>query len=88
MQRSPRFSWTVALLPLGHGADIETKGNDGNSPLHRPPSRGKTEFTALLLDRGADIGTEANISKLTPIQVAEPEGNTANVKLRRERSTR
>lgn len=43
---------------LEHGADIQTKDCDGQSPLHRAASSGSIDSVKMLVKMGADIGAK------------------------------
>jgi ankyrin repeat protein len=68
---------------LDHGADVNTKDNEGSTPLHYSSigrlgpsysSSGSVEGTRLLLEHGANIDTENNKGD-TPFLVALEAGH-------------
>ena len=52
--RSQEDGVCVARLLLGHGADVNTRRNDHQTPLHRASYMGNIEMVRLLLHHGAD----------------------------------
>jgi ankyrin repeat protein len=44
----------AATVLLDNGADVNSIGEDGDTPLHRAFASGKTEMVRLLLSRGAN----------------------------------
>lgn len=56
------------------GADVNDKGDDGQTPLHRAAAKGHKSMVVTLLVLGADMG-EKNAKGLTPLMVAAESGN-------------
>jgi ankyrin repeat protein len=50
----------TASLLLEHGADIESRREDGSTPLIEAADHGGTHVVKLLLDRGANVDTKDN----------------------------
>jgi ankyrin repeat protein len=65
----------VVVELLGHGADIESKDNTGNTPLHRASGEDHLLVVKALLSSGADLLAANNQGKL-PIHRAVYRGNS------------
>lgn len=63
---------------LDKGADPNTKGIRGLSPLHRSAMRGDAYITQMLIDRGADINSGDEKGEL-PIHKAAYRGNVETI---------
>ena len=57
----------VALLLLGHCADVDDRGIDGRTPLHMAVDSGLLEVTRILIERGASINARDS-SDRTPLR--------------------
>jgi len=55
------------------GADVNTRDNDGETPLHEAASEGYLEVARFLVERGADVNAKDNHG-LTPLHAAASEG--------------
>lgn len=64
---SPRAE--VMELLIGHGADVNARGREGNTPLHDAASHGSTEAVRVLLEHGADPNV-TNDSRQTAAMLA------------------
>ncbi|KAF8496174.1 hypothetical protein F5888DRAFT_1835294 [Russula emetica] len=60
----------VARLLLDHGADINTRDNDGWTPLHTAAYCGHIEVVRMLLELGANAGAEEKQGR-TPFTLAK-----------------
>eukprot|EP00966_Prymnesium_polylepis_P169453 3918084-Prymnesium_polylepis.1 len=71
MARAPASSRHTprAQLLVEHGADINAKAADGNSPLHLAAREGDPDAAEFLLDVGADP-CQLNSQNQTPLDVA------------------
>ena len=65
---------TVAKLLLAHGADVDAKDSQGDTPLHWAALWGRTDVAKLLLARGADANAVENACH-TPLDLAAANGN-------------
>ena len=59
----------IAAL-LDAGADIQSRGEHGYSPLHEAVEQGHIEAVRLLLERGASV-IATNDDGYTPVQTAQ-----------------
>ena len=57
---------------IDHGADVNVRGLDGDTPLHDAAVNGHEEITIVLIQSGGNPESE-NDKKETPIEVAEEE---------------
>ena len=74
----------LALLFLKHGADVNRKDEDRNTPLHLAIRGGRFELAKLLLKHGADANAE-NYYGLTPMHILAVTGTVNarhNLKIR------
>ena len=55
---------------IEHGADVNVRGLDGDTPLHDAAVNGHEEITIVLIQSGGNPESE-NDKKETPIEVAE-----------------
>jgi ankyrin repeat protein len=62
------------------GADLEAVDLDGQSPLHRAASRGRTEVASLLIKVGADVNRKGIFAEM-PLHTASYWGHPEFVKL-------
>src|SRR5450759_4014549 len=60
---------------LDRGADVNSKGPLGMTPLHAAAMVGHTEAAALLLDRGCDVNSKGPLG-MTPLHAAAMVGHT------------
>ena len=60
---------------LENGADVNTKDNNGDTPLHCAVSSGKKNMVELLIAKGADVNAR-NKKGLTPLRAALDKGVT------------
>jgi ankyrin repeat protein len=70
----------VKFLLSRKGADINNKGNDGETPLHLAVINGDNELITLLLDRKARID-EPDTDGYTPLALAAARNKARSVKL-------
>ena len=77
----PRSDWSDTNLKtileivktlIDHGADVNVRGLDGDTPLHDAAVNGHEEITIVLIQSGGNPESE-NDKKETPIEVAEEE---------------
>jgi ankyrin repeat protein len=59
----------VGLL-IDAGADVNTRGKNGNTPLHDAVSFGNLDMVKYLVSRGADVNAKNDLG-LTPLMQAE-----------------
>jgi ankyrin repeat protein len=78
MVASLRGHVQVAKELLEHGADIEAKDDEGDTPLHNFAWKGHLAFVIELLGYGADIDSKNNVGS-TPLHFAAMEGRLAIV---------
>ena len=71
----PPLAWAAMMdqtaaaeLLLQHGADINGRNRDGNTPLHLAAFLGRAETAELLINNGADVNTK-NGDGATPIDI-------------------
>jgi len=74
------------------GADVNTKDDVGNTPLHWTAGfvqghKGHADVARLLLSKGAEVNAKDNDGK-TPLQVAEGQGEKELAKLLRQHGGR
>jgi hypothetical protein len=70
----------VARLLLDHGADINTRDNNGEIPLHIAVSNRYIELVRVLLEYGADVGAE-DMEGRTPFSLAKERQSDEIMKL-------
>jgi ankyrin repeat protein len=70
----------VAEALIAHGADVNLKDNDGDTPLHKVTSRGHKEIVELLIAHGADVNAQNNDGH-TPLHHPPVEGDKDVVEL-------
>lgn len=63
----------LAQLLLAHGADVNARDNDGNTPLLDAALSNQREIVKLLLANGADVNAK-NKNGLSPLDMAAPRG--------------
>lgn len=76
---------TVAAL-LGNGADPNAPQKDGDQPLHAAARAGHSHLVKLLLRKGA-APAPRNAAGLTPLDLAETQGDAAAIALLRHPET-
>jgi hypothetical protein len=69
---------------LREGANVNTRDEDGLTPLHYAASRGYVEVARLLLENGADVNAK-NEHGITPLHFAASEGHADVARLLLER---
>ena len=74
---------SILRLFLQHGADINARSGDGQTPLHWALTYGPLEAVRMLLENGADIEAKDNDGK-TALQKAVKRGQKEVVELLRE----
>ena len=68
-------------MALDAGADVDTKAENGMTPLMFAASNGYTETAKLLIDNGANVNAKKDYFDLTPLMFAAANGYTEIVKL-------
>ena len=58
---------------LAEGADVNAKGEKGETPLHGAAFTGRMEVVELLIDKGADVNAKMDKGE-TPLDWAGPVG--------------
>lgn len=74
-------SCSDALFPSGMGAvpvDLNSRGLDGDTPLHEMMWRDDTYAVLTLLDAGADVNAIGDMSE-TPLHIAVKKKNTTAI---------
>jgi hypothetical protein len=74
---------SVFRILLEHGADINAKRQDGQTPLHEASHNGALEVVRLLLEHGADVEAKGYDCK-TALQFAAEKGHDKVVEFLRE----
>ena len=69
-------------LDLADGTDVNTKDDNGRTPLHYATEEGQKEIAELFIAAGADVN--ANIGGWTPLHLAVDEGHTKTADLLRK----
>lgn len=64
-----------------NGADVNDIDYDGTTPLHLSCAHGKSDISALLIERGAHVKAVIHILNNTPLHLAAREGHDGVVKL-------
>jgi ankyrin repeat protein len=84
---TPTLSWAAAngreavvKLLVEKGTDIESKDNNGQTPLSRAAGSGHEAIVKLLLERGADVESGSG-GGWTPLSWAAQNGYEAVVKM-------
>lgn len=70
----------IARLLLDHGARVDSRNDDGATPLHRASSSGEAGLARLLLSRGANVELRNRWGQ-TPLYIAVLAGNVEIVEL-------
>jgi len=65
--RAAEAGGTAVMLMLDLGFPIDTRSDDGGTPLHAAAYTGSTDTVRLLLDRGADIDARDTTWNSTPL---------------------
>lgn len=73
------FGAEKARLLLRHGVDMEVKGSDGDTPVHRASYKGDVECMRIFIDAGFDINTRGRFHR-TILHHAATRGNTEMAK--------
>ena len=55
---------------LAAGTDVNAKGKNGWTPLHRAAIYGRKEIVELLIAKGAEVNAKDNRLRKTPLDVA------------------
>ena len=63
---NPQLLPNIARLLLEHGADVNTRTNHGQTPLHVAAEYGRVEVVYVLLEHGANVDAEDNSGR-TPL---------------------
>jgi ankyrin repeat protein len=63
-------SVVIAKLLVSKGANVNTKTNDGATPLHVAAAAGNVEVTKLLVSKGANVNAKTNDGQ-TPLAIAK-----------------
>ena len=69
----------VKLL-LDHGADVNVKDEDGETPLFCASNNGHKEIVKLLLEHGADVNAKNNYGN-SPLHCVSEKGHTEIVNI-------
>jgi len=80
----------IAKLLISRGANVNTKNNKGNTPLHRAAVRGYAEYTEtakLLIENGADMNAKNKEGK-TPLKISIEKGHKETADLLRKHGAR
>lgn len=64
----------IVTYLIGHGADVNLKGNFGDTSLMYAASAGKFEIVKLLVEKGADVNAENSLTKWAPLTNAALSG--------------
>ena len=59
---------------LAAGTDVNAKGKNGWTSLHRAAIYGRKEIVELLIAKGADVNAKDNRLRKTPLDLADNEG--------------
>ncbi|MEE4143199.1 MAG: ankyrin repeat domain-containing protein, partial [Halieaceae bacterium] len=62
---------------LQHGADVNTRDNNGVSPLFYAVGTHNLKLLRALIERGADVDVVSEANRMTPLLVAVENGDTA-----------
>eukprot|EP00919_Chromeraceae_sp_WS-2016_P076936 GHVR01182052.1.p1 GENE.GHVR01182052.1~~GHVR01182052.1.p1 ORF type:complete len:116 (+),score=15.91 GHVR01182052.1:30-377(+) len=69
----------IARLLIDKGADVNSRENDGYTPLIWASNRGHTDIARLLIDKGADVNSKDK-DGTTPLISASEFGHTEIVR--------
>jgi len=75
----------IARTLIGHGADVNAKGENDVAPLHTAAARGNLESATLLLNHGADINATTKDGK-TALAYAEEHNHAEMVEFLQSRT--
>jgi hypothetical protein len=76
----------VVKLLLEKGAELESKDNDGRTPLSWAAKNGHKAVVKLLLEKGAELESKDRVDGRTPLSWAAENGHSAVVKLLLEKA--
>ena len=76
----PQLLADVARLLLEHGADVNTRDDEGTTPLYAAAKNGRVQVVHVLLEQGANVGAEDNQGK-TPLHGAAEYGTVEVVRM-------
>jgi ankyrin repeat protein len=70
----------VTELLLAHGADVNAKNNDGDTPLHTAGENANAATAELLLENGGSVNAKNNAGR-TPLHVTEYDSSATVLRL-------
>ena len=73
----------LARLYLAHGANVNSRNEEGTNPLGEAAGNGFVEFAKLLIENGANVNQKDDNGK-TPLTIAIDSKQEATAKLLRE----